>query len=196
MNELIRFREEIVETYGCFAQVHAAIAAHHTRLVEAVVGSNSTTSQHALLLGDDNPNAPNAEYFYRTTLAEAIKASAAQGTLHTNQARATIVLVMSTWEHQYRQRIAAEIGLAGKDELTSEVFADLNHMRRAILHIRNRMANEPTAIRIYRKGDIVTLASEHMKLIFEAIIEDLNRIGREHYGSNPQFRLYAPLNTP
>ena len=69
-------------------------------------------------------------------------------------------------------------------------------MRQAIVHIGGRLDEEPRAIRIYRKGDVVSLTNEDMQRIFESVIDDLNRIGREHFRIDPRFSLYAPLYGP
>ena len=80
-------------------------------LIEAVNVPGPSIAAHGLLFGDGDPNHPDAKYSYRTTFGDAIEVSAPGGVLHTNHARGTIVLVVSTWEHEYRKRIADEAGL-------------------------------------------------------------------------------------
>lgn len=193
MKELSRFHQEVVEIFGAYTQVRAGIIWFHQRLVEMVDGPGDTTADNEMFFGPGDPNDPNAVSSYRKKFGELLQDSDEGGTLHVGHARSTVVLVYASWEDHYRKRIASEIGFSCKNDLTSEVFADLNSMRQAILHVRGRLDKQPRTIHIFRKGDTVALNDGHLSQIFQAIVDDLNRIGRDHYGQDPQFRLYQPM---
>ena len=50
--------------------------------------------------------------------------------------------------------------------------------------VRNQ---RPANVRLFKRGDEVTLTNDQMDTIFREIIDELNRIGTELYGKNPRF---------
>lgn len=192
MEELESFRRELTDTYGHYAEVKAAISFFREQLDEwygAHFGQDNP-----VMFGSGDPNGTHASYAYRSTFSELVAGLGPNGRRLAVHSRSVIVLVVALWEASYRGRIADELGLEDKNDLKSEVFRDLNKYRQAILHAGAVLREEPRELRIFRKGEQVILTSEHMDLIFRTIIDELNRMGEEHYGRNPNFRFYVPLH--
>ena len=103
-------------------------------------------------------------------------------------------MAYALWEDEYRKRIATECGLKCKNDISSDVFHDLNKFRQAILHAGSRLDEETKAIHFFRKGDTVAFTENQMTELFAAIIEELNRIGNEYYNMNPGFSFKQALD--
>ena len=191
MAELIAFYRELMEMYGYYIQIKAAIGQFHEWMSGQLSGS--TTRSHSLYFGQGDPNLPEARFQYVRTFGEVIDAAVSDGPLEVAHRRSVIVFLVASWEDSYRTRIAKELGLA-KNGLKSDVFYDLNKYRQAILHARGTLRTEPRALQIFRKGDQVALTDEHMHQVFRALMEELGRISREYYGIDAQFIFDTPLN--
>ena len=100
--------------------------------------------------------------------------------------RSVIVVLVASWEDRFCKRIADECGIA-KDDVTSDLFHDLNRYRQAILHASGKLREDAKLLRFFRREDRVALTEDQMDSIFRMIIDELNRIGTEFYDSNPGF---------
>lgn len=165
MKELISFHEELVDLYGYMVQVAMAIAVLHEKLNRMVTQSTTTTLQNSMFFGKSNPNDPDAKYQYRRTFGYLIRASEKDGINLVILHRSIIVLAVALWEDHFRKKIAKECGIE-KDDLKSDVFRDLNSYRQAILHGGNRLRKQPKVIRLFKKGDKISLTDEYMDKIF------------------------------
>ena len=195
MTELARFHKGIIEIYGHYSQTRFALIQCHLYLNGLVSRPGPVTASSDLRFGRyANPNLPDATYRYETTFGDLIVASKDDGYLHITHGRSVVVFIVESWEVEYRRRIANEVGLNGANDVTSDVFRDLNRYRNAILHTGSELRDEPRAIHFFRKGEEVSLTHEHMERIFEIVVEDLNRIGRDCYGTDPQFSFDIPLH--
>ena len=195
MNELASFHKAVMEIYGHYFLIRTALINYASFLSELVTGPSPATASLPLAYGPYvNPDLPGATYRYETTFGDAIAAARDDGPLHITHRRSVVVLIVASWEVEYRGRIAAELGLNEADDVKSDVFRDLTKYRNAILHAGGKLRDVPRAIHFFRKGEQVSLSQEHMERIFQIIVDDLNRIGREYYDSDPNFSLDIPLN--
>lgn len=191
MRELIEFHQEVVDIYGYLVQVNAAIGRWRKFLVESATGP--TTLRHTFYFGRGDPNRPRAKYQYKRSFGDLITAADNQGVTSVLHRRSVIVLLVATWEDRYRSRIASECGLA-KNDITSDLFRDLNRYRQAILHAGGKLRDEPLVLSHFAKGDEVSLTSDHMDSIFRMVIDELNRLGTDFYGTDPGFAFDKSLN--
>ena len=194
MTALALFHKEIIEMYGYYVQVRAAISRYHSFLSDLVVGPGPTTGSNDLFFAPVDPNRPDARYRYRRTLGDLIEASGRNGILEVTHRRSVVVLIVASWEETYRERIAKELGLSDKNDVKSDAFRDLNRLRNAILHTGNELRDGLRAIRLFEVGEQVSLTHEHVDYIFEALVDALNRIGRDYYRRDPQFNFETPLH--
>ena len=194
MNELASFHREIAGIYGHYIQTRFALLQFYYSMRKLVDGPGPITGPSPFSFGPHrDPNLPDASKRYETTAGNLIAASEFNGSLHTTLRRNVVVLIVASWEDGYRGPIANELGL-DKIELTSDVFHDLNKYRNAILHASGELRSEPKVLNFFSRRDQVHLTHEHLERIFEVIVDDLNRIGREYYNSDPKFVLDIPLN--
>ena len=192
MKELANFHQELLDTYGYHLQVGIGINLWH-RMLNQQIGAGSTTVSSKISFGQSAPNDPDAKYQYARTFGELSDASAPDGTISVLHRRSVITLIVASWEDEFRNRIAQECGVE-KNDLQSDVFHDVNRFRQAILHAGAKLDVEPKALGIFHKGDEIALTGPHMDLIFRALIDELNRIGRVHYGKDPGFNFDNNLN--
>ncbi len=185
MKELAKFHDEIIDIYGYMVQVSAAIF-QWNKLLCSQIKSRGTTQRNTMFFGKDDPNMPDAKFQYKRTFGELIAASAEDGITSVVHRRSVIVLVVASWEDRYRKRIADECGLL-KNDITSDLFRDLNRYRQAILHAGGRLNGKPKVLPFFRQGDKIALTNDQMDSIFRMLIGDLNRLGMALYGRSPGF---------
>ena len=190
MEELAAFHRELIGTYGYYFQVNTGIRAFRLVLTKELWEDAEDTSP--VRFGTGDPTKPGASYQYEKPFSEVVADFSPNGLLEVVLIRSVIVLVVASWEDNYRHRIAKEAGLRHKNDLKSDVFYDLNKYRQAILHAGSTLRVEPRALSIFRKGEQVALTSEHMGQVFRTIVDELNRMGEELHGHNPGFRFDLP----
>ena len=192
MNALTEFHRELVAIYGYGVQVSTALMFWHQWLNKQV-SSHTRTPDNEMFFGKSDPNDPDAFYVYRRTFGYLLAASKPNGDTSVIHRRNLVTLLYTSWEDRHRGKIAKEAGLEDKNELGSDVFGDVRRYRHAIMHTRGRLRVEPKVFRFFRKGDKVTLTADHMDIIFRTAIGDLNRIGKEYFGTNPRFNFETPM---
>lgn len=194
MKALIELHNELIGIYGYKVQVQAAIAAWNQLTTNIVESENGTTRSHTMFFGQSSPEFPDAEYQYRETFGNLITASGKSGINSIRHHRYILVLVYASWEDHYRSRIACECNLV-KDDVKSALFGDLNKYRRAILHARSRLASKPEVLPYFAKDDEISPTSDQMFAIFQDLIGELNRLGREYYDTDPELGFGRRLHT-
>ena len=156
--------------------------------------SSQTKNSELVFFHTGEPNHPEATYQYRKDFGTLLDASAKNGEISVTHRRSIMTLLHSAWEDRYRKMIANEIGLKCKNCLKSDVFQDVNIYRQAVIHAGGKLGKEPKVFRFFGKGEEVSLTSDHIVLIFRRVVDELNRIGRNCYHTDPQFRFDWPLN--
>ena len=193
MKALRECHSDIIEIYGYGVQVIGALFTWHERLHNQI-SSGKTKRSHRMFFGDGDPNRPEAKYQYQRDFGYLLDESALNGPLSVIHRRSVVTLLYSAWEDRHRAMIAEEIGLNSKDDLKSDVFRDVNVYRRAIIHAGGKLRDEPKVFNFFKKGEEVSLTSKHIDLIFRRVVDELNRIGRVYYGTDPQFSFDQSLN--
>ena len=194
MKELADLKQKLIDIYGYYVQVHAGVRFWNVRLNELVISGDIEPDSPANF-GKNDPNDVDTTYQYSMTVGDAIDQTSSDGAVLKMHRNSVIVLVVASWEDHYRGRIAKELGI-NKNDMTSDIFYDLNKYRQAILHAGGQLRKEPKSIPLFRRGDEVALTDNHIEFIFRALIDELNRIGAYFYKKNPRFsfdkRLHAP----
>ena len=193
MKALTELHSKIVEIYGYGVQVSMALVYWRTWLNERI-SSGSTTLDNRVLFGKRDPNDPNATYVYRRTFRYLLDASSPNGDTLAIHRRNLIALLYACWENPYRRKITEEAGLKGKYDIKSDVFQDVRIYRNSILHANGTLDQVPKIFRFFSKGDKVTLTSQDIDEIFRAAIDELNRIAKKYFDTNPRFILEEPLH--
>ena len=195
MNALLGLYEELEAILGYEVQMSAALHQWNAFLKKLSKSKGRHRgSKRKLYFGSGDPNDSNASYRTVKTFSQLISASGKNGVNSVITRRSVVVLVHSLWEDQYRQKIAEECGLSDKNDIRSDVFHDLNKYRQAILHAGGHLDREPTVIRFFERGEQVSLTDDHMRMLFLFLVEELNRIGKIYYKSDPALAIDKPLN--
>ncbi|MCY4532697.1 MAG: hypothetical protein OXC84_10270 [Gammaproteobacteria bacterium] len=196
MIELTIFRNNIENIYGYYLQVDTAMQYWRKNFLQDQLSRGTANVTNTIFFGNNSLNSQDAAHQYRRTFGELLKESAEEGITTTLHRRSVLVFLVASWEVRHREKIAVECKLECKDQLKSDVFRDLNRYRQAILHNEAQLSEKPKVIRLFRKGDQVTLTRDHMDTIFRKVIVELNRIGRDYYGKDPGFRFDVPMHRP
>ena len=166
MKELTNFQKELSDIYGYFLQVHAAIL-NWNRFLTEQMASGPSTARNTFWFGDTDLNSTDARYQYARTFGEFNKwiprRKVITSVIHR---RSVVVLVVASWEDSYRGRIASELSIAQND-LTSDVFHDLNRFRQSILHAGGKLEIQPKTIPLFNKGDEVILTTGDIELTLQ-----------------------------
>ena len=194
MNALTEFHLEVVDIYGYGVQVSAALT-RWRQWLDKLASSGNTTADNEMWFGEAHPNDPDATYVYRRTFGYLLDASSPDGSTLVIHRRNLIVLLDASWEDRYRSKIAEEAGLKKKSDLGSDVFQDVRMYRNSIMHVHGTLRDEPKVFHFFGKGDEVTLTSDHVDIMFITAIDELNRIAKEYFGTNPRFSFEEPLHS-
>ena len=193
MKALTDFHLDVVAMYGYGVQVSRALDFWHKWLSKQT-SSGSATADNEIFFGDSDPNIPDATYVYRRTFSYLLDASSPNGNTLVIHRRSLVALLYASWEDRHRNRIAMEAGLKQKNDLGSDVFGDVRMYRNAIMHANGALRDEPRIFRFFKKGDRVVLSSDHIETMFKTAIDELNRMGKEYFGTNPRFSFEEPLH--
>lgn len=191
MEKLKALHNELMDLFKYYAELEGALSFWHEHLKNTVrdvagPGASYLVSQH-------DPTEAGATYLYKKTFGDGIRDSAKDGRHAMMHARAVITLAYALWEDKFREQIAVECGFKSRDDIKSGVFGDLNKYRQAILHVGSCLDREPEVAKFFKEGDKVDFTEDQMTELFSVMIEELNRIGKEYYKSDPGFSLEQAL---
>lgn len=190
MQALIELYNELINMYAYHAEMRGALYAWEEKLVQMHNGSPT----QKMFFGRDDPNKSDAAHQYSKTFIELIHASSKNGAHANTLSRSVVALTYSIWEDKYRARIAHECEKE-KNEIESDIFHDLNKYRQAILHAGGRLVGTPKVLKFCKQGEEVLLSGENIHEMFAALVDELNRIAREHFDHDPGFTLDKPMRT-
>ena len=194
MKALKNFHQDLVDIFGYMVQVETAIGFWREKM-KGLMGEGEIAPSTLVPFGAGDPRRPDATYQYETPIEDLIAASEKEGINYIIHHRCILVLVVASWDDCYRRRIACECGIEEND-VKSDVVHDLNKYRQAILHAGGRLDSKSKVLRLFRKGDEVDLNTSQMGALFRELIDELNRIGREYYHTDPEFTFEKRLHGP
>ena len=185
--------EELVGLYGYQLQMDLSISEWH-KLLDTLGKTQGTRMDNRVTFGEDDANDASATYQFSATYGRILDANSAHGKNRQLMRCGVIVLAYSIWEDQYRAKIATECGLVRKNDVKSEIFADLNIYRRAAVHDRRIVRNQPKVLPFLSKDAALQFSPADMQSLFELLIDELNRLGRTYYHAITNFALSRTLN--
>ena len=192
MQALQSLYDELVGLYGYQLQMNLSISEWH-KLLDAIGKQHGTRMENRVSFGKDDPNDPNATYEFSAKYGNMLDANSPNGPNAQLMRCSVIVLAYSLWDDQYRGKIAAECGFRHKNDIESDVFRDLNLCRRAVVHAGRIVRSQPKVLPFLSKGAAMQFSAADMQRLFELLIEELNRLGRDYYRTNTKFTLSRSL---
>ena len=193
MQALQSLYDELVGLYGYQLQMNLSTSKWHN-LLEGLGKKHGTRKDNRVSFGEDAANDPNATCQFSATYGSILDANSSNGQNPQLMRCGVIVLAYSLWEDQYRSKIAAESGLACRNDVKSEIFRDLNIYRQAAVHARRIVRSQPKVLPFRSKGAALRFSPADMQRLFELLIDELNRIGRDYYHASTSFSLSRKLN--
>jgi len=133
---------------------------------------------HGFEAGNDLP----AEIIHVTTRGEFKSRSAETGRIQQLLGFMMITFLFSAWEDRYRARFAQLLGYSKKEELLSDVFGDIRHLRNAIVHNHGRVTEEVTkgkTFQIAPEGSPVFVSRETVHRIYSFIDVQMENWSKE-----------------
>ena len=186
--------DELVGLYNYQLQMDVAISEWH-KILDGLSRSDAMHMDARVTFGKDDANDSSATYQFSARYGSMLDANTPDGHNRQLMRCGVIVLAYSLWEDQYRGKIATECGLACKDDVKSEVFRDLNIYRRAAIHAGRIVRSQPKVLPFLSKDAGLRFSPADIQRLFELLIDDLNRLRRDYYHTNPGFSLSQRLNT-
>ena len=193
MQALQSLYDELIGLYGYQLQMDVSIS-EWRKLLNGLGQKHATRMNNRVTFGKDDANDPNATYQFSATYGSILDANSSNGQNPQLMRCGVIVLAYSLWDDQYRGKIAAECGLACKDDVKSEIFRDLNIYRRAAVHAGRIVRSQPNVLPFLSKNAALRFSPADMQRLFELLIDELNRLGRDYYHTNTSFTLSRTLN--
>ena len=165
------FIEIVDNIYGVFLDVGNGFS----RMLESIQNNqNRTCTERGISIeeldtrnvfyGSGPPNNSKSQIFHATTAGEYKIRIAKNGPNVTFVGNLCLVAIYQFWEDKYRAEIAAQLGIT-REDLKSDLFGDIRHIRRSIIH--NKSIGLPELARCkklvwFKPGD--TIAMDEPKL--------------------------------
>jgi hypothetical protein len=89
-----------------------------------------------------------------------------------------LVMIYQYWEDKYRDEIAASKDIT-KDELSSDLFGDIRHLRNSIIHNNGRAISEVSRCKIlkwFKKDDEVVIDAAKMDYLIELVRNEISAL--------------------
>lgn len=120
----------------------------------------------------------NSNLLHITTQGELKERNKENGINFKKIGNLVIVLIYQFWEDRYRNEIARSMNLK-KDKLTSDIFGELRHLRRSIIH-NNGLAipevESKVKIVIFKNGEEIFLKPDDIRKIVNKVKEYLRML--------------------
>lgn len=109
----------------------------------------------------------DANILHITTQGELKQRNKENGVNYKNIGNLVIVLIYQLWEDKYRNTIAQSMGIE-KNDLNSEIFGELRHLRRSIVHKNGLAINEVESkveLVHFKEGEEIYLRPDDIRMI-------------------------------
>jgi len=157
---------------------------------EASVQKDKTTIEHMdkqfLLFGKVDPNEPNAypepkNALHMCSQGGFKKRNGPGGDNQIMAANMSIVMMYAYWEDHYREKIAHAIGLKDKNEVKTEIMADLSILRNSIIHHSGYVISDKKfkILSNFRPGDKINIDLDQFEEIKRQIEKGLSKLSQE-----------------
>ena len=186
------------ELYGHYLDSTMGFVANHKRMVEGQERARAEVPQQTDLdsldffYGHGNPNDPSNRLLHRTTQGDFKRRNAKGGRNHMRAAQLLVALLYSFWEHEYRPRLAASLGLADADELKIPLFGDIRALRRDVIHHHGVVTKETAAklsvLAGFHEGKEITLTEGDVEALIRSIKAAMDELVVEAGGPDPLHR--------
>lgn len=159
LNDATGVHTYAVEGVQCFME----------RLEQSWQGSPKTTEDSRMTMGVGDPNDPKHRGYQSYTVRETREKGRRGGWFDRQLGQQWIVIVIATWEEEYRERLAQAIGCEKKD-VVDAAFADMNQMRNDVVHHRGISGKNNSCLSWFPKHAEINVTTDH-------VIEFLQMVG-------------------
>ncbi|WP_156928476.1 hypothetical protein [Bradyrhizobium sp. th.b2] len=144
----------------------------------------------SFLYGTGDPNKPEEVRVQHESTQGEVKARNQQhGVNCRTVSRVLIITIYQFWEDHYRQQFANLVGKA-KNEIASDFFGDIRHLRNDIIHHRN-FASERVAkckrLKYFEPGDEIFLSQDEAIEVMSELRAALDELCIEFTGATGEF---------
>jgi hypothetical protein len=177
--EVAAFISTINELYGHYIDSIVGFMANFRMINEAQQKVKSEMPQLmdldsiAFAYGNSKPTDPTNNLQHQTTQGDYKRRNLKGGRNHILAAQLLIVLIFSFWEHEYRPKFAAALGLKNSTDLKVPLFGDLKFLRNDIVHHKGIVTRDTikkiSEIRGLQEGKDIALNEKEVELMIQGI---------------------------
>lgn len=197
-SDVAAYVTSVDDLYGNYLDSTMGFVANHKQMVEGQERAPSTVPPQtdldslAFFYGHGDPNDPSNRLLHRTTQGDFKRRNAKGGRNHVRAAQLLVVLLYSFWEHDYRPRLAASLGLADADELKIPLFGDIRLLRRDVIHhqgvITKDTATKLSVLAGFHEGNEITFTDRDIETLVRNIKAAMDELVVQAGGPDPLHR--------
>lgn len=168
------------------ADEHSTQSSIFTECPKSIEDMDASSFQY----GEGDPRTPHATMLHQSNQGELKARNRKGGANDRAMSRVLLITIYQFWEDHYRQEFARALGKEEKDEIKSDFFGDIRHMRNGIIHHRNRATADIRRckiLKLFAPDEEVYLTSEQAKQVMRGVREALDDISKHYLGVNGGF---------
>lgn len=145
LDDVLReYLHRVEELYSHYLDSRMGFArnAQMVRDSQRSLGPSARSGELAFTYGVGNPNDAAAAPIIRISQRTFVDRNAEGGRNHALAGQHLLVLIYAVWEHEYRGRVAAALGLNTANDLKIPIMGDLRFIRNDVLHNHGVLSEE------------------------------------------------------
>ncbi len=137
----------------------------------------------SLIVSNSDPTDKKALILHEALISDIISRNSKDGENYNKIRRFIIVMISEHWEHDIREKIADVFGLKDKDEVKSNIMAEINKIRQDVLHNRGKVSNcAANKMLKFCEGEELKISEADFFKIFEEIFKYINDLFSTYTG--------------
>jgi hypothetical protein len=182
-NLLFEFNKVVDQIYGVyldstagFVQNYALMGKMQKDSIRKDKFSQDYLDNCALTYGTDDPDKPRAIILHKCSQKEFKERNSSGGNNYKTIGNLCVVQIYQFWEDCFRSKIASKL-FCKKDQLKSEVFGDLNFLRRSIIHnqaIADKDISKCKIFKWFKEGEEIKFTEKQIEKIIRRIKIELD----------------------
>lgn len=129
--------------------------------------------------GTENPNLPGSYPLQQSTRKDVTERNKSNGTNIKLLGNMIVITIYQLWEDKYREILSNELGFLDKNNLKSDIFGDLRHLRNSIVHNNGIAIGEITKCKVFKwfqPSDEIVLNFDKVNTLILTIRTEINLI--------------------
>lgn len=180
-----RYVDILHDLYGFYIDMTQGFRFYREHLLKNLLleSKSLSTKSSNVIVSNSSPDDPDALILNVSSINTICERNQTEGT---NVARARdhiLTMILEHLNHDIRHAIANLLGCKESNDITADIFGDVNKIRNDILHSRGKADRSTKGIIIkFQKGDRIVITQEIFDTIFTEIFNYFNKLSLEVTG--------------